>query len=233
MADHETVPVEIPGRGHALNGDLTVPAAARGLIIFAHGSGSSRFSPRNRFVAARLTDARFATLLADLLTPAEEAADADTGHLRFNIDLLAERVVSLVDWADQHPDLGVLPVGLFGASTGAAAALVAASRRPAKVSAVVSRGGRPDLAGMVLAHVSAPTLLIVGSLDVEVLELNSEAARQMRAPVRLDVIRGATHLFPEPGTLAQVASRAAGWFDEHLSRADRRERDTVLRRRSS
>jgi putative phosphoribosyl transferase len=200
-----------------LEGDLTVPEAARGVVLFAHGSGSSRHSPRNRSVAGVLHDAGLGTLLLNLLTPREEAVDAHTAHLRFDIDLLAERLVGATDWLGREPATDHVPVGYFGASTGAAAALVAAAARPEVVGAVVSRGGRPDLAGDALAHVEAPTLLIVGGNDVPVLRLNREALRQLRTEDRqLVIVPGATHLFQEPGALEGVARLAAEWFTSHL-----------------
>lgn len=193
------------------------PGGAAGIVVFAHGSGSSRHSPRNRAVAAALRRHGVATLLADLLTAEEEDADVrGGGRLRFDIDLLARRVVGILDWLPGQPRLGPLPVALFGASTGAAAALVAAAERPARVRAVVSRGGRPDLAGAALARVRAPTLLIVGGADTEVLALNEEAARHLGGPWATHVVDGATHLFEEPGALAEVAEVAAAWLGERL-----------------
>jgi pimeloyl-ACP methyl ester carboxylesterase len=197
-------------------GDLRVPPSPRGLVIFVHGSGSSRFSARNRQVAEFLGTRHFATLLMDLLTPAEESVDVITAQHRFDIPMLGSRVGEAVSWALADADLGSLPVGLFGASTGAAAALIAAAAHPDAVCAVVSRGGRPDLAGDALGRVRAPTLLIVGSLDTPVIGMNQDAMRRMQAPVRLDIVPGATHLFEEPGTLEQVASLAAGWFSDYL-----------------
>ncbi|WP_159726396.1 dienelactone hydrolase family protein [Methylosinus sp. Ce-a6] len=196
-----------------LGASLAIPQDARGLVIFAHGSGSSRFSPRNGFVAAALREKGLATLLMDLLTE-EEAQDRRNV---FDIPLLAGRVVEAIDWAAAEPALGELPIGLFGASTGAAAALVAAAERPRRVRAIVSRGGRPDLAGDALTRVRAPTLLIVGGLDFEVLNLNRIALRRL-PDARLDVTPGATHLFEEPGTLEQVVAAAAKWFAEKLDR---------------
>ncbi|MDD3926889.1 MAG: dienelactone hydrolase family protein [bacterium] len=198
-----------------LEGNLVVPANARGMVLFAHGSGSSRFSPRNRFVAQVLQEAGLATLLIDLLTEEEETVDVFTRELRFDIDLLAERLTGAVDWLRQEePEL---KTGLFGASTGGAAALVTAYKRPESVSAVVSRGGRPDLAGSrVLDEVKAPTLLIVGGDDTEVLELNREAMRQMHAVKELVIVPGATHLFEESGTLEEVARLAVEWFLKYL-----------------
>ncbi|MFF8288774.1 dienelactone hydrolase family protein [Streptomyces sp. NPDC016309] len=195
-----------------LDGDLVLPRDARGVVAFAHGSGSSRHSPRNRAVAGVLQEAGLGTLLMDLLTAAEERVDMVTAELRFDVPLLGRRVSGAVDWLRDRPDTGGLPVGLFGASTGAAAALVAAAARPERVRAVVSRGGRPDLAGAVLADVRAPVLLVVGGHDQEVLRLNEEAARRLTAPCALRVIPGATHLFEEPGTLEQAADAAREWF---------------------
>ncbi|HET7303446.1 MAG TPA: alpha/beta fold hydrolase, partial [Segeticoccus sp.] len=192
------------------------PERARGIVVFAHGSGSSRHSPRNRQVAVHLQQRGFATLLADLLTSAEGREDERTGALRFDIGLLADRVSVLVDWSSRHTDLGELPLGLFGASTGAAAALVAAANRPERVGAVVSRGGRPDLAGGALRDVRAPTLVVVGGADEVVLGLNQDAAARLGGVHRLHVVPGATHLFEEPGALQQVAEVAADWFAEHL-----------------
>jgi dienelactone hydrolase len=205
--------------GHAtIEGTLSRPESPTGLIVFAHGSGSSRFSRRNRFVAAALNDAGFATLLLDLLTRREEEVDEFTRAHRFDIALLADRVVAAADWIGADTELSALPIGLFGASTGAAAALVAAGRRREIVHAVVSRGGRPDLAGKDLSGVSAPTLLIVGGADDLVIDLNERARDAMRAEVRLEIIPGATHLFEEPGALAQVAELARDWFLLHLHR---------------
>jgi dienelactone hydrolase len=203
---------------HALSGDLAVPEHARGFVMFAHGSGSSRFSPRNRYVADVLHQNDLATLLIDLLTPQEEAIDDVTGRIRFDIGLLANRLVALRDWAQTVAELRDLQVGLFGASTGGGAALVAAAERPHDFHAVVSRGGRPDLAGPALARVLAPTLLIVGERDETVIELNRRAMAQMRAEVRLEIVLSATHLFEEPGALEQVARLAADWFTSHLGR---------------
>lgn len=200
----------------ALNGDLTIPEDAAGVIVFAHGSGSGRHSPRNQRVARSLVHAGFATLLFDLLTAAEEATDRYTAHLRFDIPLLAERLVGAIAWVRGHRRLGSLPIGLFGASTGAAAALIAATRTG--VAAVVSRGGRPDLAGQALTEVQCPTLLIVGGHDPEVIQLNHLALRQMIAPAKLHIVPGATHLFEEPGTLDEVTRLASSWFQEYLVR---------------
>lgn len=211
-------PVAVPAGPVALNGDLRMPLGARGLVIFAHGSGSSRFSSRNRQVAEFLHGQSFATLLLDLLTPEEEAVDVRTSQYRFDIERLGPRVSAAADWACRHTDLRKLPVGCFGASTGAAAALIAAAERPETISAVVSRGGRPDLAGDALPRVKAPTLLIVGGDDQPVIEMNRAAMRQMRAPVELEIVPGATHLFEEPGTLEQVERLAADWFTRYLRR---------------
>jgi putative phosphoribosyl transferase len=202
-----------------LEGNLTLPAGARGLVLFAHGSGSSRHSPRNRYVARLLNEAKLATLLVDLLTPDEEAIDLQTAHLRFNIDLLAARLVGATDWLTQQPDTRHLRIGYFGASTGAAAALVAAAARADVVGAVVSRGGRPDLAGPALARVRAPTLLIVGGNDVPVIQLNQQALAQLRTEKRMVIIPGATHLFEEPGALDEVARLAREWFERYLTPA--------------
>jgi putative phosphoribosyl transferase len=202
--------IEVAPRGR-IDGDLTVPEQAMGLVVFAHGSGSSRLSPRNRSVAEHLGRHRLATLLMDLLTTDEDEADRATGRVRFDIGLLADRVVRAIDWVDDQSDVATLPLGCFGASTGAAAALVAAAERPERVRAVVSRGGRPDLAGDALGRVRAPTLLLVGGQDLGVMELNAEAATRL-ATVELRVVPGATHLFDEPGTLEQVQEQAAAWF---------------------
>jgi len=208
--------IVIPVAEGRIAADLRVPARAGGLIIFAHGSGSSRFSSRNRAVAESLEAIGFGTLLLDLLTPEEEAIDVHTREYRFDIDRLGRRMVLATDWARSREDLRRLPIGSFGASTGAAAALIGAAERPAETRAVVSRGGRPDLAGRVLPKVKAPTLLIVGGDDMPVIDMNREAMRQMSAPVELEIIPGATHLFEEPGTLEQVMSLAATWFRRHL-----------------
>jgi dienelactone hydrolase len=213
--------VRVPAGGVTLEGNLARPEDARGVVLFAHGSGSSRLSPRNRHVARVLNEAALATLLVDLLTPEEEAIDARTAHLRFDISLLAQRLVAATDWLADHPDTRGLRVGYFGASTGAAAALVAAAVRAAAVGAVVSRGGRPDLAGRALALVRAPTLLIVGSRDEQVLELNREAFAQLTCEKRLEIVPGATHLFEEPGALDRVALLARDWFARHLTAAAR------------
>jgi putative phosphoribosyl transferase len=201
-----------------LSGDLVIPDAASGIVLFAHGSGSSRHSPRNRFVARELQNQGLATLLFDLLTPAEESVDQFTGEIRFDIERLTQRLVGATDWIVQNPDTETLRIGYFGASTGAAAALVAATRRRELVSAVVSRGGRPDLAGAALAEVQAPTLLMVGGHDESVIELNRQALAQLRiAEKELMIVPGATHLFEEPGALEQVAKAAGKWFSRFLT----------------
>jgi pimeloyl-ACP methyl ester carboxylesterase len=191
-------------------------------VLFAHGSGSSRHSPRNRYVARLLNEAKLATLLLDLLTAEEEAIDLRTAHLRFDIGLLAERLIGATDWLTQHPDTRDLPIGYFGASTGSGAALVAAAERPDVVGAIVSRGGRPDLAGSALQRVRAPTLLIVGGNDLPVIELNQAALAQLRCEKRLVIVPGATHLFEEPGALDEVARLACEWFERHLVSAETR-----------
>jgi putative phosphoribosyl transferase len=200
-----------------VDADLGVPERATGLVIFAHGSGSSRFSRRNRAVAETLEAAGFGTLLLDLLTAQEEFVDERTREYRFDIGLLGRRVVGAIDWLQAQPNLDRLPIALFGASTGAAAALLAAAGRPAVVRAVISRGGRPDLAGDVLPLVKAPTLLIVGGDDAPVIEMNRDAMRRMRAPVELVIVPGATHLFEEPGALEQVAAFAVRWCRRYLT----------------
>jgi putative phosphoribosyl transferase len=206
----------IPVLRGQIEADLRVPGAATGFVVFAHGSGSSRFSSRNRAVAAYLEAHGLGTLLLDLLTRDEEAIDLHTREYRFDIERLAERVVLAADWAGGREDLRDLPMGLFGASTGAAAALIAAAERPAIVRAVVSRGGRPDLAHEALPRVQSPTLLIVGAHDEPVIEMNRDAMRQMTALVELEIVPGATHLFEEPGTLERVMQLATGWFGRHL-----------------
>jgi putative phosphoribosyl transferase len=215
----ETLVVRVATADATLEADLTVPDVARGVVLFAHGSGSSRHSPRNRMVAERLRDAGYATMLADLLTADEERHDAATGALRFDIGLLAHRVVAAIDWLRDEPATARRPLGLFGASTGAAAALTAATHRPEAVRAVVSRGGRPDLTGVDLALVRAPTLLIVGERDELVARLNQRAADRLRAAHMLRTVPGATHLFEEPGALEQVAGWAAEWFDRYVAAA--------------
>ena len=216
---HDTA-ARVPAAGVVLAADVTRPQQARGLVLFAHGSGSSRLSPRNRMVADRLGGVGLATVLIDLLTPGEERVDAVTAELRFDIGLLAHRLTGIIDWISGQPGLGTLPLGLFGASTGAAAALLAAGARPARVRAVVSRGGRPDLAGDQLTRVTAPTLLIVGERDRQVLHLNEAAAGRLGGPSTVWIVPGATHLFEEPGALPLVAGAAAEWFDRHLAGGD-------------
>jgi putative phosphoribosyl transferase len=210
-------PVSIALPDAVLEGDLALPHGGRGLVIFAHGSGSSRHSPRNRFVAQAINQVGLGTLLMDLLTAEEEQVDLRTAELRFDIGLLARRVAQVVGWASRRPELSGMKIGLFGSSTGAAAALVAAAELPPDaVQAVVSRGGRPDLAGAALPRVACPTLLIVGGRDDAVLGLNEEARRRLRCVTELVVVPGATHLFEEPGTLEHVARLASDWFVRHL-----------------
>jgi len=212
--------VSVHARGVALIGDLMIPPEASGVVVFAHGSGSSRTSPRNRRVAEALNGAGFATLLFDLLTPDEDVAERYTRHLRFDIGLLATRMVGAIEWVQRHDELRALPIGLFGASTGAAAALIAAARTRG-VSAIVSRGGRPDLAADALAAVDQPTLLIVGSRDPDVLALNQAALARLNFSSTLHVVRGATHLFEEHGALEEVTQVATLWFRKHLVPAER------------
>jgi pimeloyl-ACP methyl ester carboxylesterase len=212
----EERPVRIAAGPVTLEGNLSLPNRAYAVVLFAHGSGSSRHSSRNRHVARLLNEAKPATVLIDLLTPDEEAVDTQTAHLRFDIGLLAERLVGATDWLTQYPSTRHLPIGYFGASTGAAAALVAAAERPDRVGAVVSRGGRPDLARPALVRVQAPTLHIVGENDVQVIQLNRAALAQLRCEKQLAIVPGATHLFEEPGALDEVASLARGWFQRHL-----------------
>jgi pimeloyl-ACP methyl ester carboxylesterase len=209
--------LQIRVAGVVLEADVTVPEQARGVVVFAHGSGSSRHSPRNRYVADQLRNAGLATVLADLLTREEEQIDARTAELRFDIDRLAVRTTALADWVSEQEATAGLSVGLFGASTGAAAALVAAAARPKAVGAVVSRGGRPDLAGEWLRLVRQPTLLIVGELDVKVIQLNQRAREKLSGPSRLMIVPHASHLFEEPGALEKVAELATAWFVEHLA----------------
>jgi pimeloyl-ACP methyl ester carboxylesterase len=203
---------------HGLAGDLTMAPGAIGLIIFAHGSGSSRRSSRNRYVARELNAGGLSTLLMDLLTAEEERVDLRTRHLRFDIPMLAERLARAAEWAAGEPQTRDLLIGYFGASTGGGAALVAAASHPERIGAVVSRGGRPDLAGAALPHVEAPTLLIVGGDDYPVIDMNREALRQLRCERHLEIVPGASHLFEEPGTLERVAEIARLWFQRHLSR---------------
>jgi putative phosphoribosyl transferase len=216
----EERPVRVTAGPVTLEGDLTLPEDARGIVPFAHGSGSSRSSPRNRSVARLLNQAKLATLLIDLLTPQEAMVDLHSAHLRFDIGLLTERLIGATDWLTRYRDSRHLRIGYFGASTGAVAALVAAAERPQMVGAVVSRGGRPDLAGPALGRVRAPTLLIVGGADTVVIQLNREALAQLRGEKELVIIPGATHLFEEPGALEEVARLAREWFERHLARTE-------------
>jgi putative phosphoribosyl transferase len=218
---HTLTPVTIRSHGVLLHGDLTVGPESRGVVLFAHGSGSSRHSPRNQRVAATLQHDGFATLLLDLLTPAEESIDALHGRYRFDIPLLAQRLTDATDWLRARRDVRDMPIGYFGASTGAGAALIAAAERADIVGAVVSRGGRPDLAGAALEHVRAPTLLIAGERDEPVIELNRQAQRQMSAVTELVIVPRATHLFEEPGALEDVARFASDWFARYLGPAAR------------
>ena len=204
-----------------LEGNLIIPDNAIGIVLFAHGSGSSRHSPRNRYVAQFLQHTKLATLLIDLLTADEEAIDQRTRHLRFDIELLAQRLIGATDWLQQNPQTRSLPIGYFGASTGAAAALVAAAERPDIIKAIVSRGGRPDLAGTALPHVQAPTLLIVGGYDTPVIGMNQVAQAQLHVPTQLEIVPRATHLFEEPGALETVAHLASQWFQRYLMPPDR------------
>jgi dienelactone hydrolase len=209
-------PLQVPAGRVTLHGDLGVPAGASSIVVFAHGSGSSRHSPRNRFVARTMQQMGLATLLFDLLTAEEEAIDDHTAELSFDIALLAERLALVTDWLVRMQRSAWQRIGYFGASTGAAAALVAAAERAAPIGAVVSRSGRPDLAGVALTRVRAPTLLIVGGADPQVLDLNRQALARMVCERQLEVVPGATHLFEEPGTLARVAELASAWFSRHL-----------------
>lgn len=209
--------VSITQRKLTLKGDLVVPSNAQGLVIFAHGSGSGRYSTRNRYVAQALQKAGLATLLLDLLTPEEEEIDRVMAHLRFDIQLLAERLIGATQWAQENPQTCQLAIGYFGASTGAGAALLAAALLQNRVRAIVSRGGRPDLASTALPQVKASTLLIVGGEDYPIIHLNQEAVSKITAKKELIIIPGATHLFEEPGTLEEVARLAAEWFKMHLA----------------
>jgi putative phosphoribosyl transferase len=209
-------PVQIPAAGVILDGDLITPADAAGVVVFAHGSGSSLHSPRNRMVAARMQEAGYATLLMDLLTAGEDEIDSRTRQFRFDIPRLASRLTGAIRWLSDRPDTAEMPVALFGASTGAAASLMAAAEVPDHVQLVISRGGRPDLAGDALPRVQAPTLLIVGGRDLEVLDLNKAAAVQLRAPIEIAVVPGATHLFEERGALDRVVELAVGALRQHL-----------------
>ena len=209
-------PVALGAGRVVLDADLALPAGAGGVVVFAHGSGSGRHSPRNRQVAGSLQARGMGTLLLDLLTPQEQAADEQTAQHRFDIALLAERLDGSIEWLSRRPDTLRLRIGLFGASTGAAAALVAAARNPGRVHTVVSRGGRPDLAGSSLPTVRCPTLLVVGERDAQVLTLNREAMSRMHAPTKLQIVPGATHLFEEPGAMEAVSRLAGDWFEGHL-----------------
>jgi putative phosphoribosyl transferase len=209
-------PVQIPAAGVILDGDLITPADAAGVVVFAHGSGSSRHSPRNRMVAARMQEAGYATLLMDLLTAGEDEIDSRTRQFRFDIPRLASRLTGAIRWLSDRPDTAEMPVALFGASTGAAAALIAAAEVPDHVQLVISRGGRPDLAGDALPRVQAPTLLIVGGRDLEVLDLNKAAGAQLRGPVEIALVPGATHLFEERGALDRVVELAIGALRQQL-----------------
>jgi len=213
----EHAPVSVSATGVVLQGDLSMPWKPKGVVLFAHGSGSSRHSPRNRYVAEALNEHSLGTLLVDLLTAEEEQHDEVTGRLRFDIDLLARRLVAMTDWLAGAPQTRGGLIGLFGASTGAAAALMTAAQRPNLVKAVVSRGGRPDLAGSTVSLVRAPTLLIVGGKDTAVIQMNRDAMALMTCKTELKIVPGATHLFEERGALAQVASLAADWFTAHLA----------------
>jgi putative phosphoribosyl transferase len=212
----EEMPVKIATEDVMIEGNLTCPEGATGIVLFAHGSGSSRFSPRNRFVAGYFNQEGFATLLIDLLTREEESLDLQTAELRFNIPLLAQRVVIATDWLEGNADTMNLKLGYFGASTGAAAALMAASTRPDRVHAIVSRGGRPDLAIPEVDRVTAPTLFIVGEYDHTVIEMNRHACDRMHVPKQLTIVPGATHLFEEPGALEEVARLSGAWFEQYL-----------------
>jgi dienelactone hydrolase len=209
--------VTVTAGGVNLEGNLSLPPRSLGIVLFAHGSGSSRHSPRNQYVAAELQQAGLATLLVDLLTPEEEQVDLRTRHLRFDIGLLAERLVGATEWLGRQPATAALRVGYFGASTGGGAALVSAAEAPERVGAVVSRGGRPDLAASALPRVQAPTLLIVGGWDEPVIALNEQALAELRGEKRLEIVPRATHLFEEPGALEAVARLAADWFTRHLA----------------
>ncbi len=219
MSGH-IVEVHIPSGEVILEGELQIPGEAGGLVLFAHGSGSSRFSPRNQFVAREIRQAGIGTLLFDLLTREEEAIDEQTRHLRFDIGLLARRLVDASNWIATKPETGHLRIGYFGASTGGGAALVAAAEIGDRIGAVVSRGGRPDLAGEALTRVVSPTLLIVGGFDQYVIQLNQEAYQKLDCEKELKIVPGATHLFEEPGKLEEVARLAADWFQSHLAETD-------------
>lgn len=216
IRDSDQLEIEISSRGDSIWGNLTIPASPRGIVLFADGSGSSRHSPRNRSVARALNDDGLATLLMDLLTAEEEEYDVVTRRHRFDIGLLTARLLGAVEWVQRQPNTRDLRIGLFGASTGAAAALAAAAKTPKSIGAVVSRGGRPDLAEEALGRVTAPTLLIVGGADQPAIELNEEALARMRSEKRLEVVPGATHLFSEPGALNRVEELAGDWFQRYL-----------------
>ncbi len=209
-------PIKIDIKDKSLHGLLDLPEQARGLVVFAHGSGSSRLSPRNQYVASYLTESKFGTLLFDLLTPQEEEIDTFSGEFRFNIEMLADRLMQVTAWILKQPKLAPYKLGYFGSSTGAAAALIAATRYPKEICAIVSRGGRPDMAGSYLKDVKSPTLLIVGSLDGPVIDLNKDAKAQMQNVNKLEIVPGATHLFEEPGKLEEVAKIATKWFTQYL-----------------
>jgi pimeloyl-ACP methyl ester carboxylesterase len=208
--------VKIPSKENLLDGILSIPKEAVGLVLFVHGSGSSRFSVRNRYVASVLNAANFATILFDLLTPDEESIDDMTREFRFDVSKLAARLIDVTHWSLEQPKIKALPIGYFGASTGSAAALIAAATEPLTIKAVVSRGGRPDLAGPLLSKVKAPSLLIIGGNDPVVIQLNQEASNQMQCYRELHIVPGATHLFEEPGTLEEAAGLAKVWFDQYL-----------------
>ena len=222
MDTTQALPVQIVAGDAVLQGDLHVPANAGGIVLFAHGSGSSRHSPRNQYVASVLQQAGIGTLLLDLLTADEEEVDLRTAQLRFDIELLANRLLHATHWASKQRHLESLGIGYFGASTGAAAALISASKIPEEIGAVVSRGGRPDLAGSAIGGVHAPTLLVVGSEDHTVLELNRRAMSQLRCEKKLEILPGTSHLFEEPGALEEVARLAREWLEQHLPRRDKR-----------
>jgi len=213
---HRENEVKIPFGNVVLNGNLNVPLGAKGIVLFAHGSGSGRFSPRNQYVAKEFNKAKIGTLLFDLLTSDEEEEDMITAEYRFNIGLLAQRLIGATEWLKKDPLTNICAFGYFGASTGAAAALIAASKLPNDIAAVVSRGGRPDLATDYLPRVVAPTLLLVGGWDTEVIELNKQALEQMSSEKKLVIVPGATHLFEEPGALEEVARLSTDWFLRHL-----------------
>ena len=213
---HNQTEMKIPVGNVVVEGTLTLIPGAKGVVLFAHGSGSGRFSPRNQYVAKEFNKANIGTLLFDLLTKEEEEEDIVTAEYRFNIALLAKRLIGVTEWLRNDPKTKKLSIGYFGASTGAAAALIAAAKLPNEIAAVVSRGGRPDLAGDYLPGVAAPTLLLVGGLDTEVIELNQEAMDQMTAEKKLVIVPGATHLFEEPGTLEHVAKLSTEWFLRYL-----------------